>query len=160
MKSRLFGIALAACMLALPVMGHANPTYDFSDVAKPFLTLPFEVVNVEVVGEGATIKHVYHLADSYDSVTKKLIDMFNRHSLIGNYVIMGVTEQTVSEMYQTILAINNEHYYAQITPEGAGCAFALEAMPKSYVSGVYDAVIYGFRMPNGETVSAELANQE
>ena len=160
MKNRVLGAILAAFMLAVPTVGFADVSYDFSDVMQPFLKLPFEVVNVEVVGESTSMRHVYHLSASYETMTKKLIAMYQNKERIDKYMILGVTPQTSQEMYQVTIGYENEHHYVQVTPEGSGCKFSVEALPTSYVSGVYDVAIYGFRMPNGSTVSAEIQTKE
>ncbi|MBO5753534.1 MAG: hypothetical protein J6S69_07570 [Proteobacteria bacterium] len=160
MKRRIFGLVLAACMLAVPTVASADVSYDFSDVMQPFLKLPFEVVSVEVTGEGTSMQHVYHLAESYDVMTKKLLDMYQKKQTIDKYFILGVTPQSTQEMYQVTIGYQNEHHYVQVTPDGSGCKFSVEAMPTSYVSGVYDVAIYGFRMPDGSVASAELQTKE
>lgn len=160
MKSRWMGLVLAACMLAVPAVSYADVSCDFSDVMEPFLKLPFDVVSVEVTGEGTGMHHVYHLAQSYDEIVKKLFDMYHKKESIDHYIILGVTPQTTQEMHQVTIGYQNEHHYVQVTPEGSGCRFAVEAMPTSYVSGRYDVAIYGFRMPDGSVASAELQTKE
>ena len=154
MTKRIIGALFAACLLAVPVTSMAKQSYDFSDIIEPSLQLPFTVTNVESTGEWNTLKHIYHVTESYDKVIKKLTDMFDKKQTLGELVIMGLTKQSSLEMYQLIVGFQNEHHYAQITPEGSGTMITYEAAPVSYVTGVYDIAIYGFTMPDGTIISA------
>ncbi len=160
MTKRIIRAVFAACLLAVPFTSMAKQTYDFSDINEPKLQLPFTVTNVETTGEWNTLKHIYHLSDAYDKVISKLEEMYSKKQPLGDLVIMGVTKQTGSEMYQMIVAYQNEHHYAQITPEGSGAKITLEAAPVSYVTGVFDIAIYGFTMPDGTIISAVSAAEE
>ncbi|MBO4349800.1 MAG: hypothetical protein J6A01_02505 [Proteobacteria bacterium] len=160
MTKRIISAVFAACLLAVPLTSMAKQTYDFSDIHEPYLQLPFTVTNVEVTGEWNTLKHIYHVTESYDKVIKKLADMYDKKQTLGDQIIMGLTKQTSIEMYQMIVGFQNEHHYAQITPEGSGTMITFEAAPVSYVSGVFDVAVYGFTMPDGTIISAISAAEE
>ena len=152
----LIGIAMAAPQIAAA----DEPRCDFSDTQQPFLNLPFKVTNVEVTGEWTDMRHNYYLADSYDKVLKQIHKLFDSKGVLDKYVIMGITPQTGQEMTQIILAYHNEHFYVQISPNGAGTLFSLEARPISYVTGVYDVSIYGFVLPDGTEISTDTMTEE
>ena len=160
MTKRIVCALFAACLLALPATSLARQTCDFSDIEEPFLTLPFTVTNIEKTGEYNTLRHIYHVTESYDAVINKLVELFNKKKPLGNHLIMGLTKQSSSEMYQMIVRYQNEHHYVQITPEGSGAMLSVEAAPSSYVTGVYDIAIYGFTLPDGTTISAVTAADE
>lgn len=147
-------------LLALPFSAMAKQSYDFSDVEQPFLTLPFEVVNVDVSGETPLVMHNYHIAESYDAVIKKLSTMYDKKTQMSNYFVIGMTKQSGTEEYQVIIAFQNEHHYVTVKPEGSGTLFAVKARPVSYVTGVYPVAIYGFTMPDGNNVSAVKMTEE
>ena len=151
---------VAACLLILPITSMAKQTCDFSDINEPYLQLPFTVTNVEVTGEWETLKHIYHVSEAYDKVIKKIASMYDKQQSMGEWVIMGLTKQSSTEMYQLIVGFQNEHHYAQITPEGSGTKIVFEAAPVSYTTGVYDIAIYGFTMPDGTIISAIPAADE
>ena len=160
MTKRILCGILAASVLAMPVTAIAKQSFDFSDTKEPYLQLPFTVTNVEVSGEWESLRHVYHVSESYEKVIQKLASMFDKKQTLGEQVIMGLTKQTGQEMYQMIVGFQNEHHYAQITPEGSGTMISLEATPVSYVTGVYDISIYGFTMPDGTIIASIPAAEE
>lgn len=160
MTKRILCGILAASMLALPVTAAARQSYDFSDIKEPNLKLPFTVTNIETTGEWNTLRHIYHVSESYDVVIKKLGSMFDKKQPLGELIIMGLTKQSTQEMHQMIVGFQNEHHYVQITPEGSGTMLSMEAAPVSYVTGVYDISIYGFTMPDGTIISAIPGNEE
>lgn len=153
-------LAFAAAIISVPSMAFADRAYDFSDLASFRLELPFKVTNVEVNGSGMESKQIYYLADSYDSVIKKLSSMYDKKQTVGVFYVNGLTKQTVETMYQLQLAYKNEHHYAQIRPNGSGCTITFEIRPVSYVSGVYEHAIYSFHMPDGGGVMPVLYNLE
>lgn len=150
--NKLASVLIFLVFMFLPLSGMAKQSYDLSDVNEPFLSLPFEVVSVDVSGEGAKTRHNYHISAEYDKVIKKLSTMHEKKQRINDYFVFGMTKQSGSEMYQIILAFQNEHHYVQVTPEGSGTLFSMEAFPSSYLSGVFPVAIYGFILPDG-TVS-------
>ena len=160
MTKRIVCALFAACLFALPATSLARQTCDFSDIEEPFLNFPFTVTSIEKTGEYNTLRHIYHVSESYDAVIKKLNDMFDKGKPLGEHIIMGLTKQLTSEMYQMIVGFQNEHHYVQITPEGSGTMLSVEAAPTSYVSGVYDIATYGFTLPDGNIVSAATAADE
>ncbi len=151
---------LAAALLIYPINAMSKQSYDFSDVEQPFLTLPFEVISVDVSGQAPEVHHNYHLAESYDKVIDKLVQMYEKKTPISNYFVIGVTKQSNTQMHQVILAYQNEHHYVQVTPEGSGTLFSLQAVPVSYVTGVFPIAAYGFTMPDGGMVSVDKRTEE
>ncbi len=134
--------------------------YDFSDINEPFIEFPFKVTDVEVTGDWTKLRHNYYIAEPYEKVKKKLETLMSKNQPIGRYYLMSVTPQLDRQMVQIILAYRNEHFYAQVMPNGAGTLIAFEACPVSYVVGSYDASIYGFVLPNGREVSIDLQTDE
>ena len=157
---RFLAAILACAVLAMPVSAFAKQSYDFSDIVTPFIKWPFNIINVEMTGEFFTTMHIYHASDSYDDVIKKLFEMYNKKEKISGYSIMGVTEQTQSQSYQRVIGYQNEHHYITIAPEGSGTIFSFEAMPSSYMTGVYDATGYGFILPDGSFANLYQAKEE
>ncbi|MBQ1925160.1 MAG: hypothetical protein II180_03460 [Proteobacteria bacterium] len=160
MMKRFLAAILACAVFALPIQAFAKQSYDFSDIVAPSLKLPFNVTNVEISGEFFTTTHIYHVSDSYDSVIKKLFDMYEKKEKISGFSVMGVTQQTQMEAYQLVLGYQNEHHYVLISPEGSGTVLSYEAMPSSYQTGVYDAVGYGFILSDGSTSNLYIGREE
>ncbi|MBR4985563.1 MAG: hypothetical protein IKY83_07485 [Proteobacteria bacterium] len=160
MMKRLMAAILACTMIALPVSAFAKQSYDFSDIATPFIKWPFNVVNVEITGEFFTMHHIYHVTESYETVIKKLTEIYEKNEKIGNYKIMGLTPQTQSESHRLVIGYQNEHHYINISPEGSGSVLAFEAMPSSYMTGIYDATGYGFLLSDGTTANLYQAKEE
>lgn len=156
MKKLCFAVLLAL----FPAVVHAEQPSDFSDISTPSLELPFTVTQVETTGEWTLMRHNYDVAESYDKVLETLRSMFDAKQRVGIYTIMGITEQSGETMTQVILAYRNEHHYVQITPKGAGASLSFEAAPASYVTGAFDAAIYGFTLPDGSEISTVLWNEE
>ncbi len=146
---KLASVLFFLAFMCLPMSGMAKQSYDLSDVSEPFLSLPFDVVSVDVSGEGAETRHNYHISVSYDQVIKKLKTMLDKKQKINDFYVFGMTKQTGSEKYQVILAYQNEHHYVHVTPEGSGTLFSIAAFPSSYLTGVFPVAIYGFILPDG-----------
>ena len=149
-----------ALMLCVPSVSFADRAYDFSDLESFRLELPFNVLDVQTTGTGMERKQVYRLSDSYDAVVKKLATMHDKQETVGQFYVLGLTQQTVETAYQLMLGYKNEHHYAQIRPDGSGCSITFEIRPISYVSGVYDPALYGFHMPDGGGVMAVIYTKE
>ena len=64
--------------MATPAMADVVQNYDFSDVAQPFMNMPFNVTRVDTTGEYNMAKHIYHISDSFDNVIKKLKTTFEK----------------------------------------------------------------------------------
>ena len=159
MRQVLCALAMVSALVCLPATSMAKQSFDFSDIAEPFITLPFNVINTEVTGEFSETHHIFHLSDSMDKVIKKLSDMYDKKQTLGKHYILGITVQ-LDKTYQVVIGYQNEHHYVTVKPEGSGCVFDLHAMPFSYVTGVYPIAIYGFTMPDGTVVSAEKFSDE
>ena len=159
-KYSLIFILFLLSMFCLPFTAMAKQSYDFSDVEQPFLTFPFEVVSVDVSGEAPKVLHNYHIAASFDDVINKFSTMYDKKQTISEYFIIGMTKQSGVQMYQIILAYQNEHHYAQVQPDGSGTLISVEATPVSYVTGIYPIAVYGFTMPDGGTATVDQFKDE
>ena len=140
--------------MATPAMADVVQNYDFSDVAQPFMNMPFNVTRVDTTGEYNMAKHIYHISDSFDNVIKKLKTTFEKGQKFGDFIPMGLSKQQSGE-YQILFGYRNEHHLAMVRPEGNGCVIEVEAFPVSFISGIYDISIYGYSMPDGTVVSAD-----
>lgn len=138
---------------------YADQTYDFADVAKPFVTFPFQVTRVDETGEGFALRHTYHVADAYDDVVKTLSALFASGAQIDHFVPIGFNEQS-GDYYQLLFGYRNEHHYAQIRREGSGCVIDVEAMPSSFVLGTYDTSVNDYVLPDGSQLSSFLYAEE
>ncbi len=159
MKRLLTGLLLSTALMCVPVSVMANQAYDFSDIYEPFFTLPFNVTSTEVTGTYEDTHHYFHIAESMDKVVKKLGTMYDKKQKLGEYFIMGITEQ-YNHTYQIVIGLRNEHHYVMLSEEGSGCLFDMKAMPNSYITGVYPISVYGFSMPDGTMVSVDKFTEE
>lgn len=152
-------VLMFAAALATPAMADVVQNYDFSDVAQPFMDMPFNVTRVDTTGEYNEAKHIYHISDSFDTVVNALKVTFEKGEKFGNFIPMGLTKQQSGE-YQILFGYRNEHHMAMVRPEGSGCVIEVDAFPVSFVSGVYDISIYGYQMPDGSVVAVDTFGDE
>ena len=163
MRRILSTLCLGLALSAIPVtLSFAENPYDFSDLESTRLDLPFKVTSMTYDPNIVNMygRQIYHVTESYDAVVKKLGTMYDKKQRIGVFYILGLTKQTVSNSHQCILGYNNEHHYMTIESEGSGAVLIYETAPASYVSGVYDAAIYGFHMPDGGGLTTDLNTDE
>lgn len=151
-QMKLLTCVLSALWLAgMSVVGateaFADRPYDLSDVADAFIEWPYAVVSFEVNGESYNMTHVVRFDVSYDQVLKDFLSAYQTKQKFGKFQLIGVTEN--KNGFRCILASNNEHHYVDISPSGSGTVATVQAMPSSYISGVFDVAAYGFRMPDG-----------
>ncbi len=162
MRKILTGLCLAAALVAVPTVGFAEYPYDFSDLANNRLDLPFTVTSMtyEANTENMFGKQIYHVSESYDKVIKKLVSMYEKKQRIGIFYLLGLTKQTAPNTHSMMIGYNNEHHYVTIQAEGSGTVFIYETAPASYVTGVYDAAIYGYHMPDGGAIFTTVNSDE
>ncbi|MCL2326346.1 MAG: hypothetical protein FWC40_07640 [Proteobacteria bacterium] len=138
-----------ACLGMWAGEARADRPFDFSDIRRPIIKWPFSVISFEIVGEAHETKHIVRVSEAFSAVETRLSRAIDRSEPFGDFLMMGMSPIPGTKGYQLILAYNNEHHYVQVTPDGAGTLFTVEAMPTSYVSGVYDVAAYGFRLYGG-----------
>ena len=162
MRKILTGLCLAAALVALPAVGFAEYPYDFSDLANNRLDLPFTVTSMTYEANTVNMfgKQIYHVTESYDKVIKKLGTMYDKQQRIGIFYILGLSKQTTPNTHSLMIGYNNEHHYVTIQAEGSGTVFIYETAPASYVSGVYDAAIYGYHLPDGGAILTTINSDE
>lgn len=160
MKHFLSCAVAAVTLLSFSGLSMAEQNYDFSDIKAPFITWPFEVVNVDISGEYSEMHHIYHVADSVSHVIEVLGQMFDKKQAIGKYLVMGITAQPEPDTYQVLLGYHNEHHYITIRADGSNTIIDFAAMPSSYISGAMPMAVYGFSMPDGATASVDQFTEE
>lgn len=158
MRKILTGWCLAVALVAMPAAGFAEYSCDFSDLESNRLDLPFTVTSMTYEANAANIfgKQIYHISESYDKVIKKLGTMYDKQQRIGIFYILGLNKQNEPNTHSLMIGYNNEHHYATIRAEGSGTVLIYETAPVSYVTGVYDAAIYGYHMPDGGAISTDI----
>ena len=136
----------------------ADRPYDLSDITKSFIDWPYKVVSFEVSGDSYNMTHIVRFDVAYNQVLKDFLSAYQTKKPFGNFQLMGVTEN--KDGFRCILAYNNEHHYVDVSPSGSGTVAVVQAMPSSYITGIYDVAAYGFRMPDGGTLPIGLNNKD
>lgn len=162
MRKILTGLCFAAAIVAAPAVGFAEYPYDFSDLETSWLDLPFTITSKTYEPNAVNLfgKQIYHIAESYDKVIKKLSTMFDKKQRIGIFYIIGLTKQPKPNTHSLVIGYNNEHHYVMVQAEGSGTLITYETAPASYLTGVYDAAIYGYHMPDGGAIMTTMHADE